>query len=249
MILRRVIKHVQNQEWTAVFLDFLIVVMGILLAFQITNWSEGQSDKAEYARALDRLNKETTTNLAALDALDTASERSLKTTKYAFDVLQTCVENEENQNAVSSGLMNIMGTWGIHLRRNALEDLTTNPRLLAQQTPQERQRFTDMLFYFDFLLSEAKYSERLPLEERVQNNPIISIGKTEGRNIEYFGVDYSNAHRQLVLNVPMDVACKNNQLIKSFYTWERWQTSIPVFSQQLRQELEATQMQFQETTP
>lgn len=249
MILRRVIKHVRNQEWTAVFLDFIIVVLGILLAFQITNWSEGRSDKAEYARALDRLNIETGTNLAALDALDAASERSLKITKHAFDVLQTCIENEENQNTVSSGLMNIMGTWGIHLRRNALEDLTTNPRLLAQQSTLERQRFTDMLFYFDLLLSEAKYSERLPLEERVQNNPIISVGKTKGRNIEYFGVDYSNAQRQLVLNVPMDVACKDNQLVKSFYTWERWQTSIPVFSRQLRKELEATQAQFQEAAP
>jgi len=249
MILRRVIKHVRNQEWTAVFLDFIIVVVGILIAFQITNWSEGRNDKAEYARALDRLHIETTTNLAALDALDTAVDRSLKTTKYAFDVLQTCIENEENQNTVSTGLMNITGTWGIHLRHNALEDLTSNSRLLAQQSTLERQRFADMLFYFDLLLSEAKYSERLPLEERVQNNPIISVGKMEGRNSEYFGVEYSSAHRQLVLNVPLDVACKNNQLIKSFYTWERWQTSIPVFSRQLRKEIEATQVQIQEITP
>jgi hypothetical protein len=28
MILRRVIKHFRNQEWTAIFLDFLIVVIG-----------------------------------------------------------------------------------------------------------------------------------------------------------------------------------------------------------------------------
>ena len=28
MILRRVIKHFRQQEWTAIFLDFLIVVVG-----------------------------------------------------------------------------------------------------------------------------------------------------------------------------------------------------------------------------
>ena len=52
MILRRVIKHVRGQEWTAVFLDFIIVVAGILIAFQITNWSEGQGDAAREQETL-----------------------------------------------------------------------------------------------------------------------------------------------------------------------------------------------------
>ena len=42
MLLRRITKHVSNQNWFAVFIDFLIVVLGILLAFQITNWSDTQ---------------------------------------------------------------------------------------------------------------------------------------------------------------------------------------------------------------
>ena len=40
MILRRVIHHFRKQEWAAIALDFLIVVAGILLAFQITEWNE-----------------------------------------------------------------------------------------------------------------------------------------------------------------------------------------------------------------
>ena len=40
MLLRSLTKHVRNQNWFAVFLDFLIVVVGILIAFQITSWSE-----------------------------------------------------------------------------------------------------------------------------------------------------------------------------------------------------------------
>jgi len=136
-----------------------------------------------------------------------------------------------------------MGTTGIHLRRNALEDLTTNSRLLAQQSTQERKRFTDMLFYFDLLLKEARYAENTPLDERMQNNPIIKIGGWVDRSNEYFGADFSFSRRQLVLNVPMDEACKNNQLIKAFYTWERWQTVIPMLSQGLRKQLETTQVQ------
>ncbi len=42
MLLRRITQHVKDQNWFAVFLDFLIVVVGILIAFQITNWNESR---------------------------------------------------------------------------------------------------------------------------------------------------------------------------------------------------------------
>ena len=44
MLLRRITQHVKDQNWFAVFLDFFIVVVGILIAFQITNWNEAQAE-------------------------------------------------------------------------------------------------------------------------------------------------------------------------------------------------------------
>ena len=46
MISRRIKEHVRAQNWFAVGVDFLIVVVGILLAFQITEWAQGRSDRA-----------------------------------------------------------------------------------------------------------------------------------------------------------------------------------------------------------
>ena len=40
MRLRSLTKHIREQNWFAVALDFFIVVVGILIAFQITNWNE-----------------------------------------------------------------------------------------------------------------------------------------------------------------------------------------------------------------
>ena len=50
MILRRITQHVKEQNWFAVGLDFIIVVAGILIAFQITNWNEDQSARAKLTR-------------------------------------------------------------------------------------------------------------------------------------------------------------------------------------------------------
>lgn len=45
MLLGRVIEHVKAQHWTAVAIDFVIVVAGILIAFQITEWNEARRER------------------------------------------------------------------------------------------------------------------------------------------------------------------------------------------------------------
>ncbi|MBT8141666.1 MAG: hypothetical protein HKN88_05835 [Gammaproteobacteria bacterium] len=67
MLLRRITQHVRDQNWFAVFLDFLIVVVGILIAFQINAWSDRQADKRALHVALERLYEEIQTNIATID--------------------------------------------------------------------------------------------------------------------------------------------------------------------------------------
>ncbi len=45
MILRRVVEHVRTQNWTAVVIDFVIVVVGVFLGLQVQEWSERQDDR------------------------------------------------------------------------------------------------------------------------------------------------------------------------------------------------------------
>ena len=42
MILRRVIAHVRNQEWAAIAIDFVIVVLGVFIGIQVSNWNESR---------------------------------------------------------------------------------------------------------------------------------------------------------------------------------------------------------------
>ena len=68
MILRNITQHVKDQNWFAVLLDFIIVVVGILLAFQITNWSEARSDQALEKQYLSLLARDLETIEATLTA-------------------------------------------------------------------------------------------------------------------------------------------------------------------------------------
>lgn len=58
MLLRRITTHVSDQNWFAVALDFFIVVVGILIAFQITNWTADRNDREREQHYLYRLHTE-----------------------------------------------------------------------------------------------------------------------------------------------------------------------------------------------
>ena len=58
MLLRRMIEHVKAQNWFAVGLDFLIVVVGVFIGIQVANWNDARRDRAIEALYLDRLQQE-----------------------------------------------------------------------------------------------------------------------------------------------------------------------------------------------
>lgn len=45
MLLRRIIEHVRDQNWTAVFIDFFIVVIGVYLGLQVQEWGSARADR------------------------------------------------------------------------------------------------------------------------------------------------------------------------------------------------------------
>ena len=55
MILRSVTKHVRDQNWFAVGLDFLIVVVGVFIGIQVANWNEERREEALGVAYLERL--------------------------------------------------------------------------------------------------------------------------------------------------------------------------------------------------
>jgi hypothetical protein len=57
MILRRVMKHVRDQNWFAVAIDFLIVVTGVFIGIQVSNWNAeriASTREISYLQALGR---------------------------------------------------------------------------------------------------------------------------------------------------------------------------------------------------
>lgn len=55
MLLRRVIDHVREQNWTAVGIDFVIVVVGVFVGIQVSNWNDSRRGAEQQQRYIERL--------------------------------------------------------------------------------------------------------------------------------------------------------------------------------------------------
>ena len=242
MLLRRVIGHVKAQNWTAVALDFVIVVVGVFIGIQVSNWNDGRGDAAEYQRALQRLNHEIEANVQALDVFDPEIAEALSTVDSAMTALQSCEDTKANRDLIDEGLAIVRSTRGLRLRTNALDEITSNPRLLARQSPGARQAFAELLFYTDVVIQDARTSETAPTRERVENNPLLGVGAPTRHSYSAGipGMDFYEVQRALVLDASVMEACEDDRLIKAFFTWERFQNDLPALSQRLRAEYERT---------
>jgi hypothetical protein len=55
MLLRSVIAHVREQNWTAIAIDFVIVVVGVFVGLQVSNWNESRNESLRAQAYLERI--------------------------------------------------------------------------------------------------------------------------------------------------------------------------------------------------
>lgn len=69
MLLRRVIEHVRDQNWTAIAIDFVIVVIGVFVGIQVANWNQALADERLGLAYAARLTRDLEQDLAAKRSL------------------------------------------------------------------------------------------------------------------------------------------------------------------------------------
>lgn len=81
MLLRRVTEHVKTQNWTAVAIDFVIVVVGVFIGIQVSNWNDERAlrerEKVYLEQLLIDLESDRTTGergVLAANRIDAAAE-------------------------------------------------------------------------------------------------------------------------------------------------------------------------------
>ncbi|MFL6852834.1 MAG: hypothetical protein ACJ8EM_04955 [Sphingomicrobium sp.] len=71
MILHRLSANLRAQNWTAIAIEFLIVVVGVFIGTQVANWNQSRLEKRATERMLEQLHPELRSQLEFFDSVGT----------------------------------------------------------------------------------------------------------------------------------------------------------------------------------
>lgn len=87
MILRRVAEHTKAQNWFAVTLDFLIVVVGVFIGIEVANLNEARQDRQEERRYYGQLLVDLKADLESLARAERLADRHDQAAQLVLDRL------------------------------------------------------------------------------------------------------------------------------------------------------------------
>ncbi|MBI3437688.1 MAG: hypothetical protein HY054_03370 [Proteobacteria bacterium] len=85
MILRRVRQHATTHNWFAVSIDLLIVVLGVFLGTQVSNWNDARADRGVVVGHLSEIAQDLRSHLRIHDALYESAVGRISAVDYIYD--------------------------------------------------------------------------------------------------------------------------------------------------------------------
>lgn len=110
MILRRIAEHLRTQNWTAVFLEFLIVATGVFLGIQLGNWNEARIEARQERALVMRLIEDARQSRRIIDgAIEETAAQANAARRVHGHLLDGAVSPPQEE-AFRTGLLNL-GPW------------------------------------------------------------------------------------------------------------------------------------------
>jgi hypothetical protein len=82
MVLRRIAHHLKQQQWTAVLIELVIVILGVFLGFQVTDWANERANRAAEARHLEEIAEDLRADTAVFDQIRASAEMRISGIDY-----------------------------------------------------------------------------------------------------------------------------------------------------------------------
>lgn len=147
MLLQRLTRHIRRQNWIGVLLDLLVVVVGIVVAFQIDRWREARAERALEVTYVRRLIGDVEADIPNIrDSLLLAEQRM----GYA-DLLIAAVRDPAAATAEPARFLIAVNSAAFTnvpaLASYTFEDLRSTGNLALIRNPQIRQSLYD---YYGF---------------------------------------------------------------------------------------------------
>ena len=133
MLLRRLTEHLKEQNWTAVGVDFLIVVLGVFMGIQVQAWYESQREQKLVRDYLHRLNEDFSLSIAGTERTRAFVTSNLDNLGIVLSSLRGCAVADGKKDRFANGLFHMGKLIPAQFVDGTLEELRASGRLLLVQ--------------------------------------------------------------------------------------------------------------------
>ena len=141
MILTRVIEHVKKQHWTAVFLDFVIVVLGVFIGLQVQDWNSARGLSAGLEESLLRVRDESSLNIEVIDHLVARIDGDLDGYPQAQAAIDSCDPSPDAKALVAKLLEKMTDDFSPTFASVSMDELARRNEYLSRLSPSFRSAF------------------------------------------------------------------------------------------------------------
>lgn len=190
MILKRITAALRRQDWAMVSIEFALVVLGVLLAFQINEWASRRSNTAERRTATERLLEEAERNVAYNRQAVEFERTLLRGLGFAIDGLSRGTWPKSDDGRVTAGLARARSMVALAPPSSVYDDLVASGDLNKIGTPALRA-------------SIGRYRSTLSFEERMRQQLEVPLPAYERIKAFNYKTDTRGEERmQLVVDFP-----------------------------------------------
>ena len=148
MLLRRITKHVVDQNWAAVGIDMLVVIFGIFIGFQLNNWNVERQQTAEGKKYLERIADELEQDVRFFDGVLKSNQNSIENVKFLLETVDNEDLVREHPTRFIRSLASVGASIVVNVSNNTFEEIKFSGKLELIADEELRNEIAD---YYDFI--------------------------------------------------------------------------------------------------
>lgn len=145
-LLRRLVQNLRQQHWTSACIELAIVVLGVFIALQVSNWNEARRDRQLERQYLERLQEDFELSITAAEGSVEKMESQGRNATLMVDSLRACRLDDDSQRADFASALFVLGRIEPPmLTRGTIDELRSTGRLGLIHSVRLRQALSNVV--------------------------------------------------------------------------------------------------------
>ena len=179
MLLRSISKHIEDQNWFAIGIDFVIVVVGVFIGIQVANWNDARGQRAAEADYLAALESDTRFSIESIETVVERMGQAQEARRLLYEIGKKA--NAQRPTADISKLLQgaLFNIQRLNVRQVAFDALTSSGQLSIIDDPE----LASELQALDTAIEVAQRWEKESIEFTYEHIDRYLIAEADAENL------------------------------------------------------------------